>query len=50
MKEILNPLEVAYIAVVDREFNAIGKVEISNTIILVEALVGQTRLLDNIWI
>lgn len=50
MKEILNPLEVAYIAVVDREFNALTKVEISNTIILVEVLVGQTRLLDNIWI
>lgn len=50
MKEILNPLEVAYIAIVDREFNALTKVEVSNTIILVEALVGQTRLLDNIWI
>lgn len=50
IREILTPLEVVYVAVVDREFNPLNKVELSNTIILIEALVGRTRLLDNIWV
>ncbi len=47
---ILEPLEVEYVAVVNRRFEPIEHVEIDNTIILVEAVVGKTRLLDNIWI
>ena len=50
MLEVLEPLDVEYIAIVNRRFSPIGKVEINNTIILVEAKVGETRLLDNIWI
>lgn len=50
MLEVLKPLDVEYIAIVNRAFNPIEKVEINNTIILVEAKVGETRLLDNIWI
>ena len=42
--------EVEYVAIVDREFNALERVEIGNTIILVAAWVGKPRLIDNIWI
>jgi len=50
MLEKLEPLEVFYVEILDRDFNKIDYVEISNTIILVEAKVGDTRLLDNIWL
>lgn len=50
MYEILSPLEVSYIAIVDREFRPLKRVQIGDTIILVEAIVGVTRLLDNIWL
>ncbi len=53
-KEMLAVLEeadqVEYVAIVDREFNALEKVEIGNTIILVAAWVGKPRLIDNLWI
>jgi len=52
--EMLKVLEVTdkveYVAIVDREFRALEKVEIGNTIILVAAWVGKPRLIDNIWI
>jgi len=50
MLEILTPLEVEYVTIVDREFQPIDTIQIGNSIILVEALSGTTRLLDNIWI
>jgi len=50
MLEVLEPLEVEYVTIVNRAFDPITKVEIGNTIILVEAMSGSTRLLDNIWI
>jgi len=50
MLEILSPLEVEYVTIVDREFQPIDTIQIGNSIILVEALSGTTRLLDNIWI
>ena len=50
MAAILEPLDVEHIAVVDRAFNPVETIEPGNTIILVEAVVGTTRLLDNIWI
>lgn len=50
MKEVLYPLEISYVAIVSRDFKAIKKVVIGDTIILVEAKVGTTRLLDNIWL
>ncbi len=53
-KEMLKILEeadsVEYVAIVDRSFNALEKVEIGNTIILVAAWVGKPRLIDNLWI
>ena len=50
MLEILQPLEVGYVEILNREFQYIKEVEVGKSIILVEALVGKTRLLDNIWI
>jgi pantoate--beta-alanine ligase len=53
-KEMQSVLKVAdkveYIAIVDRDFNALEVVEIGNTIILVAAWVGKPRLIDNLWI
>jgi len=50
MIEALAPLVVEYVTIVNRKFQPIDTVEIGNTVILVEALSGSTRLLDNIWI
>jgi pantoate--beta-alanine ligase len=46
----MQTLEVEYVAIVDREFNEIEIIEPKNTIILVVARFGTTRLLDNIWL
>lgn len=50
MLETMNILDVEYVAIVDRQFNEINEVAKGNTIILVVAKLGNTRLLDNIWI
>lgn len=50
MRNILSPNDISYVAVVNREFEPLEKIEPNNTIILVEAVVGKTRLLDNIWL
>ena len=50
MREILAPLEIGYVEIVNREFEAIAEIELKKSMILVEALVGKTRLLDNIWL
>lgn len=50
MREVLNPLEISYVEVLNRDFELIRHVEITNTVILVEVKVGTTRLLDNIWL
>ncbi|WP_297485312.1 pantoate--beta-alanine ligase [Sulfurimonas sp.] len=50
MLRLLSPLEVGYVAIVSRDFEPIKQIEIGNTIILIEALSGETRLLDNIWL
>ena len=52
-KEMLKILDVdnlQYIAFVDRNFNYIDEIIPGNTIILIAAFVGNTRLIDNIWI
>ena len=48
--EIMQTLDVEYVAIVNREFNEINLIEPKNTIILVVAKFGNTRLLDNIWL
>ncbi len=50
MREILAPLEICYVAIVNRDFTQISSVELGNSVILVEVRVGNTRLLDNIWL
>ena len=50
MLAMLSPLEVEHVAIVDRAFNPVTAIVPGNTIILVEAIAGTTRLLDNIWI
>ncbi len=50
MIRILDVDKLQYIAFVDRNFNYIDKIIPGNTIILIAAYVGTTRLIDNIWI
>ncbi len=49
MRAILDPLEVEYVAIVNRAFESISEVVIGDTIVLVAARVGATRLIDNVW-
>jgi pantoate--beta-alanine ligase len=50
MIEVLREIEIEYVALVNRQFQYIEKVEIGNTIILVAGGVGSTHLIDNLWI
>ncbi len=52
MRGILEPevTELEYVAIVDRDFRPLEEVELGNTIILVAAKVGETRLIDNLWV
>ncbi len=54
ISEMMGVLEevdsIEYITVCDRNFQKLKTVESGNTIILVAAWVGETRLIDNIWI
>lgn len=50
MHSVLKPLEVEYVAIVNRAFESLDEVELGNTIILVAARVGTTRLIDNVWL
>lgn len=50
MQQVMEPVEIEYIAFVNRSFEPITVIEVDNTIILVAAKVGSTRLIDNIWI
>jgi len=50
MLKILDIDELQYIAFVDREFNYIKTIKPNNTIILIAAKIGNTRLIDNIFI
>jgi len=51
MLEVLSKAdEVEYVAIVDRAFKPLEKIEIGNTIILIAAWVGKPRLIDNLWI
>lgn len=49
MATILEPLAVEYVAIVNRRFESIDEVVIGDTIVLVAAKVGTTRLIDNVW-
>ncbi|MEA3228398.1 MAG: pantoate--beta-alanine ligase [Campylobacterota bacterium] len=46
----LEPLEISYVEILNHNFDYLEKIELKNTVILVEAKAGTTRLLDNIWL
>ncbi len=52
MQEVLEPEvdSLEYVAIVDRRLRPIEQVELGDTIILVAAIVGSTRLIDNLWL
>lgn len=50
MLEILYPLRIDYVEIINREFEPLEEVELKNSIVLVAAYVGTTRLIDNMWI
>jgi len=50
MLKVLDVDKLQYIAFVDRDFNYISKIKEKNSIILIAAFVGNTRLIDNIYI
>jgi pantoate--beta-alanine ligase len=50
MREVLKVSSLEYVEIVDRDFNILDCVELQNSIILVAAWVGKTRLIDNMWV
>jgi len=50
MRKVLAPLDIEYISIVSRSFVPRAEVELGDTIILVAARLGTTRLIDNLWI
>jgi len=50
MKETMKNLEIDYVEIIDREFNKIDKIALKQSIIVIAAKVGNTRLIDNLWI
>lgn len=52
MIEVLKPnvTKLDYVAIVDREFHTLEEIQLNNTIIAVAAFIGNTRLIDNLWI
>ena len=50
MLNILDVDKLQYIAFVDREFNYINEIKEKNSIILIAAFIGNTRLIDNIYL
>ena len=45
-----NGIEIEYIEIVNNEFEKINNIEIQNSIVLIAVKIGNTRLIDNIWI
>ncbi len=50
MKKILKDTKIEYVEIVSRDFQKLQTVKIENSIVLVAAKIGSTRLIDNIWI
>ena len=43
-------LEIEYIHILNRDFKQIEIIELQNTIMLIAVKIGNTRLIDNLWI
>jgi pantoate--beta-alanine ligase len=43
-------INIEYIYIINRDFDMIKDVELNNSIILIAVKIGNTRLIDNIWI
>jgi pantoate--beta-alanine ligase len=50
MRKIMPDIDIEYIAIVNRQLESIKRVEMGNTILLVAGTLGETRLIDNLWI
>lgn len=50
MKKTMENINIEYIAIVNKDFQDLKEIEISNTIILVACKFGKTRLIDNLFI
>jgi pantoate--beta-alanine ligase len=50
MKKVMDTIDVEYIEIVARDFSNLEQLETKNSIILVAARVGKTRLIDNMWV
>ncbi len=50
MEVVMNELEIEYISIVNQNFMPIEQIELKNTIILISVKIGNTRLIDNLWI
>ncbi len=50
IKEKLIPLQIDYVEITDRGLHKIERIEKGNSLILIAAKVGETRLIDNMWI
>ena len=51
MQEVLSKADsIEYIAVVNRAFSPLDEIILQDSIILVAAWIGKTRLIDNVWI
>ena len=48
--ESLNPLDIEYVQIVTTDLKIADKIQRGNTIILIAVKIGNTRLIDNIWI
>lgn len=50
MIRIMDTIDVEYIEIIGHDFSYIKEIEYKNTIILVAAKIGSTRLIDNMWV
>ena len=50
MYKVLENMDIEYIEILSQDFRKIQELELKNSIILVAVRIGNTRLIDNIWI
>ncbi len=50
MMDVLKEIRIEYVEITDRDFNKTDEIKIGESIILIAGYVGDTRLIDNIWV